>query len=261
MERYEDEPIERHGPNQTRKEMSATRKLQWSSNGRGTEKSGNAHEVTRRSAAVSLLAFAVFGVLGLTSGARAAAGSAEAFVQSGIEKSYAILNNSGLSASERQTQFRAFLSSIVDIRRVALFTLGQYARNVAEGDDEKFELAFADFLTAVYQRGLSSYVDPKVTGSMERARDDVIVNVMANTANGKTGPAQLAFRVRRGSNGQYVVTDMQVEGAWLAILQRAEFTAYLQQHNANIGALAMELQDRTARIRVARSDGEFQQKR
>lgn len=186
------------------------------------------------------------------SDARAAASSAEAFVQSGIEKSYAILNDSGLSASERQAQFRAFLSSIIDIRRVALFTLGQYARNVAEGDDEKFEPAFADFLTAVYQRGLGNYTDPKVTGSMERTPDDVIVNVTANTP--KSGPAQLAFRVRRASNGEYVVTDMQVEGAWLAILQRADFTAYLQQHNANIAALAMELENRAARIRATRGE-------
>lgn len=211
------------------------------------------HEQLRR--AVCLLAFIAIGAV-ITSDARAA-NSAETFVQSSIDKTYVILNEGPLNASERQAQFRVLLLSVVDVRRVALFTLGPYARAGAQADLETFERAFGDFLSAVYQRGLETYASPKVTGSTERAPDDVIVNVTATAPNGKRPPLRLAFRVRGASGGGQLITDLQVEGAWLAIVQRAEFTAYLQQRGANIAGLAMELQKRSAQIRLAQSESEI----
>ena len=183
-----------------------------------------------------------------------AANPAETFVRSGIERSYAILNDDSLSGSARQEQFRTLLLSIVDIRRVALFTLGPYARNAPQGDLDTFQRAFSDFLTVVYQRGLETHSSPQVTGSTARAADDVIVNVTANSPNGR---GSLAFRVRSANGGAPFVTDLQVEGAWLAINQRSDFTAYLQQHGGDLGALAAELDKRTAQVRMAinESDG------
>jgi phospholipid transport system substrate-binding protein len=183
-----------------------------------------------------------------------AANSAESFVQSGIEQSYAILNDDSLSGSARQEQFRTLLRSIVDMRRVALFTLGPYARNASQGDLDAFERAFADFITVVYQRGLETYSSPKITGSTERSADDVIVNVSANSPNGR---GTLGFRVRRTTGNAPLVTDMQVEGAWLAINQRSDFTAYLQQHNGDLGALSTELDKRTAQVRVALNESDI----
>jgi len=195
----------------------------------------------------------LFAIGGLAASDARAANSAEAFVQSGIERSYAILNDDALGASERQQEFHTFLLSIVDMRRVALFTLGPYARNASQGDLDTFERAFTDFLTVVYQRGLNTYTSPKITGSTERAADDVIVNVTANSPNGR---GSLAFRVRSTNGSGPLVTDLQVEGAWLAITQRGDFTAYLQQHGGNLAALATELDKRAAQVRLALSEND-----
>jgi len=188
-----------------------------------------------------------------------AASPAESFVQTNIERTYAILNDDTLDASQRREQFRAFLHSIVDIDRVALFTLGPYARNAPPGDLDTFERSFTDFLTVVYQRGLETYSSPKVTGSTERAPDDVIVNVAARMTNGNQ-PSTLAFRVRGPSGGNQLVTDIQVEGAWLAITQRGDFTAYLQQHGGNLSALAAELDKRTEHLRLAQSESDIRRR-
>jgi phospholipid transport system substrate-binding protein len=190
-----------------------------------------------------------------------AANSAETFVQSSIDETYAILNNDALTAFERARRFQTLLRSVVDVRRVALFTLGPYARNAAGADVATFERAFADFITAVYQRGLDRYASPKVTGSTERAPDDVIVNVTAISPNGKGPQSHLAFRVRGTSSGERLVIDLQVEGAWLAIVQRGEFTAYLQQHDGDIAGLAMELERRVAQLRLAQSETEIHRSR
>src|SRR5262245_22200763 len=113
-----------------------------------------------------------------------AANAAETFVQSNIDKTYAILNDGALSVSAREQQFRTLLLSVVDVRRVAVFTLGPYARNVSDDDLGTFDRAFGEYIAGVYQRGLDNYASPKVTGSTARAADDVIVNVTASTPNG-----------------------------------------------------------------------------
>ena len=193
--------------------------------------------------------------MALSAGDARAASPAETFVQSSIDQSYAILNDGASSAPEKQQRFHALLQSVVDVRRVALFTLGPYVRNATPADTETFEHAFAGFLTAVYQRGLDNYASPKVMGSTERAPDDVIVNVAARSPNGGGSPLSLAFRVRGTSSGGLLVMDIQVDGAWLEILQRSDFTAYLQQHGGSLTALAAELDRRTAQVRLALSRG------
>ena len=214
----------------------------------------NAISVFRPDVIVGLLALVAIGALAPSDAY--ANNSAETFVQSNIDKTYAILNDGALSATEREQKVRALLLSVVDVRRVAVFTLGPYARNASNDDLGMFEHAFGDYVTGVYQRGLDNYASPKVTGSTERAADDVIVNVTATTPNGK-GQLQLAFRVRGTSGGGQSITDLQVEGAWLAIVQRAEFTAYLQQHNASIAGLATELDKRSTQLRLAQSESDI----
>ncbi|MDE2475502.1 MAG: hypothetical protein KGO48_10685, partial [Alphaproteobacteria bacterium] len=51
-----------------------------------------------------------------------AATPAEAFVDASIQKGNAILRNESLDQSERDREFRDFVLSITDMKRVALFT-------------------------------------------------------------------------------------------------------------------------------------------
>jgi phospholipid transport system substrate-binding protein len=203
--------------------------------------------VTRRSAVIWSLGVVAFGGLAATTEAHAIS-SAEAFVQSNIDRSYAILNDAALDASERKLRFRALLVSMVDVRRVASFTLGPYTRGAEQGAVDQFEAAFTGLLSAVYLRGLNSYSGLMVTGSTERAPDDVIVTVAAERTSGTSPPVSIAFRVRRLNDGKQVITDLQIEGAWLALVQRAEFMAYLQQHRGDITALSLDVERTAVRL-------------
>src|SRR5687767_2173456 len=60
-----------------------------------------------------------------------AANPAEAFVQENIEKGYAVLNSTTLSDEQRRAQFRDFMLSLTDARRIGIFTLGQYANSAS----------------------------------------------------------------------------------------------------------------------------------
>jgi phospholipid transport system substrate-binding protein len=83
----------------------------------------------------------------------------------------------------------------------------------------------------------------KVTGSDVRAADDVVVNAdVVNPSAPPNAPViKAAFRVRKTADGKPIITDMQVEGIWLALSQRSDFTGFLQQHGGSLPALTDNL--------------------
>ncbi len=182
----------------------------------------------------------------------AAANPAESFVQQNVDKGYAILNNTSLSDEQRRAQFHDFMLSLTDTRRIGMFTLGPYANSAKKEDVEVFIEAFSEYAVAVYESRLSAYKGQtlKVTGSTQRAADDVVVTtdvVDPNAPNSQ--PYKAAFRVRKATDGHPIVTDIQIEGIWLSLSERSDFTGFLQQHNGRIGDLITDLKRQTQLLR------------
>jgi len=184
---------------------------------------------------------------GLASAAPAeAATPAEAFVQDNIHVGLDILNNKSLSTDARRTQFANFLLSLTDMKRIADFTLGQYRRGASPADLAAFDAAFQNYAVAVYQSYFAKYAGQtlKVTNSQARTQDDFIVATALIDPNDHSGqaPLEVDFRVRTEA-GRPVVTDFSVEGIWLALEERDQFTSFLGQNNGNILSLNNHLND------------------
>ncbi len=199
--------------------------------------------------ALALLAF--FGACPLPAFA-AAANPAETFVQQNIDRGYVILNNTSLSADQRHAQFRNFMLSVIEIKRIGLFTLGQYANGASNADIDAFTNAFTDYAVAVYESRLRKYkgLTLTVTGSIQRATDDVVVDadVVNPNAASNAPPIRAAFRVRKSSDGKPIITDVRVEGIWLVLSQRSDFTGFLQQHSGRLSALTDKLKMQTEQV-------------
>ena len=211
--------------------------------------------------ALSPYLFVIALVLLRSPAAHAAAAPPETFVQQNIDKGYAILNDTALTPKERGDQFRALLLSIVDAKRVALFTLGRYAHGASNSQIDNFVGAFSDYVAEVFQRDLDSNPGETitVTGSTPRAPDDVVVTgKLLGSARSNGAPVNIAFRVRKNAGGSDAIVDMQVEGVSMALVQRDDFSGYLQQHRGNVATLASELENRAQHLRssasVARMD-------
>ena len=178
---------------------------------------------------------------------------AESFVQQNIDRGYQILNNRGLSGAQRREQFRDFLLSLTDLQRIGMFTRGQYANSASPSDIQAFQKAFEDYAVAVYETRLGKYTGQtlKVTGSQARAADDVIVNaVVVNPHGDNQNAIRVGFRVRKTSDGRSIITDMQVEGIWLALSERSDFTGFLQQHGGSVAALTDHLRAQADQVRA-----------
>lgn len=205
-----------------------------------------------RSAPARLFAAIAF-VLTMGVSATQAATPAESYVQDNAQKGLTILKDASLSRDAKQTQFQAFLESLIDIHRVALFTLGPAAKSAPPEDVAAFIDAFRGYAAAVYQEQLAHYSGQtlKVTGSTERAPGDFIVRTVVLEPNGSqsANADEVDFRVQ-DNGGKLVVVDASVMGVWLAIQERDQFTSFLAQHNNDVKALTADLLKRAANIRA-----------
>ena len=179
----------------------------------------------------------------------AAANVAETFVDQNLQKGLAILNNKSLNTAQRREQFQSFLLALVDTRRIALFTLGQYRRTAPPADVEAFTVAFKDYATAAYQSYFARYSGQtiKVIGSQQRAPTDYIVATQLIDPSKSQAPLEVDFRIRT-DGGSPVLVDVSVAGIWLSLEQRDQFVSFLGQNNGNIRTLIAHLSDLSANL-------------
>jgi len=204
-----------------------------------------------RARALFAAAFLILGAIAFAFPARAETG-AENFVRMNVQRGLTILNNHNLPDAQRRAQFRDFLTSLTDIRRIALFTLGSARRTATPQETEQFVNAFREYAVAVYESRLSAYSGQtlKVTGATERQPgDDIITTVLVDPhATNQGEPIEVDFRVE-SDNGHYVVIDASIAGVWLALEERDQFTAFLQENHDSVAALVSHLDGLTRRLR------------
>ena len=196
--------------------------------------------LTRRAMLVSAAALPL-----LQAGAAAAAGNvAETFVDENIHKGLSILSDKKLTLTQRRDQFETLLLGLVDVRRIALFTLGQYLRSAPPEDVEAFVNAFKNYATAAYQSYFAKYTDQtlKVTGSTKRNDTDFIVQTLLVDPNSSQQPSEVDFRVRTDT-GKPVLVDVAYQGIWLSLEERDQFVAFLGQNNGNVRTLIAHLSE------------------
>jgi phospholipid transport system substrate-binding protein len=168
-----------------------------------------------------------------------AANPAEDFINGNIQAGFDILNDRSLSGTERSRRFASFFLGLTDLRRVAVFLLGQYAAQASPADLDGYIAAYQDYVLSLYQSYFSRYAGQTlhVKSSRERAPGDYIVNT---EMVGASQPMQIDFRVRT-DGAKPVLVDFAVEGVWLALAERDQFTSVLGQNNGDVKALTAHL--------------------
>jgi phospholipid transport system substrate-binding protein len=180
------------------------------------------------------------GASGLCASPAWAADPAESFVATNIQQGFDILNDPAASIPQRRERFAAFVIGLTDVRRVAMFLLGNYASAATPADVEAYVAAYQDYILAVYQSYFSQYAGQslRVVESRERAANDYVVRTMITGKN--AAPMEIDFRVRT-DGAKPVLVDMGLAGIWLALAQRDQFVAVLGQSNGDIKALITHL--------------------
>lgn len=186
--------------------------------------------------------------------AAAMLGAAPALADPGAEKFVGgILNEANEvfkspDRAARDAGVERLVDAYVDMDRIALFALGQYARVITPAQKEVYLPLVRKFSTTIYQEALADYSGQRltVTGSVDRAANDVVVS--SKFADAKPGDpfAETVFtwRVYRAADGEMSVIDAGADGVWLAIEQQSQFKSVIANNGggaAGIDALIADL--------------------
>ena len=169
----------------------------------------------------------------------------EQFIANNVQRGLTILNDRALSDAQRREQFSRFLLNLTDMKRIALYTLGQYRRGATQNDLEQFSSAFQEYAVAVYQSYFARYSGQtlRVVGSAPGSSStNEIVRTVLIDPNDRTGqpPPEVDFRVYF-DRGAPTVLDFSYGGIWLAETERNDFTGFLGQNGGDIHALVNHL--------------------
>lgn len=165
---------------------------------------------------------------------------AEAFVGDLGQKAITILGDQDLTQDAIETEFRTLLLDAMDIRRVGLFALGQYARLPTKGERDIYFDLLGDFIVEVYLGRLTGYSDQefKVTSSVEKGKKGREVIVDSEIIFQDDRPAlQVDWWLLRTKEGEFRVFDVRVAGIWMAQEQRGTFTSHIRNNGGKFEAL------------------------
>ncbi len=177
----------------------------------------------------------------------------EAYVQKNASEVLKSLNNPDLSAAQRTAAFSGYMDKFTNLDAVSNFVIGKYSRRFTEAELSKYRKSFRAYALAVYEYQLDAYRGEAVVvkNSVDRSETDSIVNTVIKRQDGKD--MDVRWRVQ-GKEGSYQVVDvaLNLDGnlIWLAIEQRAQFIALLDNNNGSADKLIKKIDSMTADLKT-----------
>jgi phospholipid transport system substrate-binding protein len=178
----------------------------------------------------------------LSPGIAGATTAPEKYVQ-GIAKDVLALANSGVRGSSLQSRFVSLLQRHSDIRSIAMFSLGNYQKELPSALRSRFY-----DLVVRYTAGLFAYYIEDFAGSGFDIKSSkpqgkaIIVDSAIRYEGGTSSPVK--WRVVSFGSG-FRVNDVNVRGIWLSLQMRDKFTSVLKQNKGDFEALLDYLRKNT----------------
>lgn len=204
-------------------------------------------------------AIATFGaallITGLPRRLALAGGTVAKFIEELGDKAILQLAANGISDRERENRFRALLKESFDVDRISRFVLGRHVRKITPEQMAEFTQLYEDIAVLTYAHLFASYAGQGFTVKREvGSPGDRYQMVMTEIQPGDGKPAvKLDWQVKVNGNS-YAVVDIRVEGASMAITQRAEYTAVLDKNGGDMADLLDKLRAKTEKLRADRTN-------
>lgn len=158
----------------------------------------------------------------------------EAVVNTAVERTLAALEDSNISNQEADS-----ILELMDIERVAPFTMGRHWRTMDDATQARFITAFRQFARLQLRKHLADFseAEVEVLRTVERKPGDAIVTTKVTGIDAEE--QIVSWRVN--DNDGWKLTDIEAMGLWFAIEQRAQFQAMLDQNGGNVSDLITEI--------------------
>jgi phospholipid transport system substrate-binding protein len=174
------------------------------------------------------------------------AGPANKFVSELGTEALRVFGDTSITMDKREAEFRRLFLKNFDVNAISRFVVGNAWRTASDAEREEYRKLFEDYVVAAYTARLSAYSGEQFQVKDEvAAGDDIVVNSLILRPSGGP-PTRVEWRVRNSENGAKIV-DVVVEGVSMAITQRSEFAAVMQQGGKGLGSLNDKLRDKVSK--------------
>lgn len=181
---------------------------------------------------------AVAALFGLATPA-AANTAAEEYV-SGIAEQVMQLANNGKKGPALKSQFAALLNRYINLKGIADYALGPYAKKLPAGQRSEFYALVNNYAAALFNYYVDDFRGTKLDIMSTTKQGKFTVIQSAITGGG--GREQVKWRLVP-SGGSFRVADVNVKGVWLTISMKDRFSKVLKASKGDFGPLFDELRE------------------
>ena len=144
----------------------------------------------------------------------------------------------------REAGFRKILDERANMRRIARFTLGPFARKISDADFATYQQLLNELIIKVYANRLGEYGNEQlVVGRSQSKKKNFIINSQIEFDNGRQ-PIAVDWWLYREKDGSFSLFDVRVIGVWMAQEQRDSFASILKTNRGDISALLGHIRKR-----------------
>ena len=134
----------------------------------------------------------------------------------------------------------------VDIRGIALYSLGSYRKQLSKNELNEYFVLFEAYFLKSFTSRLTVYSDPKINViSAEKKSEKYTIVSSILIATNKKPEVKIEWRVYTKDPNNPLIRDLIVEGLSLARTQKEEFSSIIESNNGNIKALFIKLKEFT----------------
>jgi len=153
-----------------------------------------------------------------------------------------ILGEQSIENKKKEILLEEIFIKNLDIRRISLFVLGPYRKDLDKESSGKYFQSIEDFISKVYAKRLLSYPSGniKIIKNEDKGKRGKIV-YSSIQFNDRPKPISIDWWVIKNRSGDNKVFDIRISGIWMAQEQRSTFTSFLSKNDGDINKLIERL--------------------
>ncbi len=168
------------------------------------------------------------------------------FVKELADSAIAVINEKNLPLDRRIEKFRQLFIGGFDVPTIAQFVMGRAWVRATDEQKQAYLKAFEGMTLLTWALRFSEYNGE--TLKLNNARSEGrIVFVDSTLIRPGRDPVRVEWRIERPA-GAYKIMDIAVEGSSLAVAQRSDFAAVLQQNQGKVDGLIAALNTKLAQL-------------
>jgi len=126
----------------------------------------------------------------------------------------------------------------VDIQGIGYYTLGNYRKELSDGQKEEYSILFEKYFLKSFTSRLTDYSDPKIdvlTVEVLNPKYTIVKSLLL--ATDKKPAVKIDWRVYTKNPDKPLIRDLIIEGLSLARTQKEEFASVIESNNGDITKL------------------------